>query len=251
VDSPHVHIPFDKIDQYASFLEEKKLNLEIYFSANTLDSTDSIRIAKRVADLEYGPSLSIHAPFMDLSPAAVDPKIRDVTQFRFNQVMDIANDIQPKTIVFHSGYEKWKYELNIDIWLEKSLITWNEMLERAVKIDARLAIENIFEDAPDNLSLLAEKIDSDYFGLCFDTGHFNLFSHVSLNDWIDQTGRYIVELHIHDNDGTKDAHESPGKGTFDFPLLFDLMKDRNDVLCTVEAHNPGGVLEGISFVNNC
>lgn len=248
---PHVHIPFDKIDQYATFLNEKKLNLEIYFSANILDSSDISHIEKRIAVLQYSPSLSIHAPFMDLTPAAVDQKIREITMIRFKQVMDLADTIKPKTIVFHSGYEKWKYALNFDIWLEKSLRTWNGLLERAARTGTRLAIENIFEDSPDNLSMLAKRIDSDHFGLCFDTGHFNLFSQVGLNEWLDQTERYIVELHIHDNDGTKDAHDSPGKGTFDFHLLFDRMRERDDVLHTIEAHDPKEVLESISFLQSC
>ena len=103
---------------------------------------------------------------MDLSPAAVDLRIRDVTMLRFGQVMDIAAGLQPKRVVFHSGYEKWKYALNVTLWLEKSLITWDSILDRAISIGTSLAIENIFEDAPDNLSLLAERIGSDHFGLC-------------------------------------------------------------------------------------
>ena len=244
--SPHVHIPFNRIDQYAPVLREEKLNLEVYFSSDTLDNTGIDTIAKTISELDYGPSLSIHAPFMDLSPAAVDTKIREVTMFRFGQIMDIASSIKAKAIVFHSGYEKWKYTLNVDIWLEKSLMTWDKVLEQAERSDALISIENIFEDTPDNLRLLAEKLGSGRFGLCFDTGHFNLFSKVSLDEWIDQTGTYINELHLHDNDGKSDAHSSLGSGTFDFKRLFDLLKDRNDILHTIEAHSPDGAAESLS-----
>jgi endonuclease IV len=144
VKTPHVHIPFDKIEHYATLLKQQKFDLEIYFSAHTIDISNVGQIAERIEDLEYGPSLSIHAPFMDLSPAAVDPMIRDVTMLRFGQVMDIASAIKPKRVVFHSGYEKWKYALDVELWLEKSLITWNTVLDRAVSIGTRLAIENIF-----------------------------------------------------------------------------------------------------------
>ncbi len=243
--SPHVHIPFNKIDQYAPVLRSEKLNLEIYFSAEILDNTGIDNITKTISRLDYIPSLSIHAPFMDLSPAAVDTKIREVTLLRFGQIMDIASAIKARAVVFHSGYEKWKYALNVDIWLEKSLRTWDKVLEQAERSDTLISVENIFEDSPDNLQKLAEKVDSERFGLCFDTGHFNLFSKVSLDKWIGQNGKYINELHLHDNDGKSDAHTSIGSGTFDFKRLFDLLKDRNDILHTVEAHSPDGAAESL------
>ncbi len=124
-------------------------------------------------------------------------------------------------------------------------MTWDKVLEQAERSDTIISIENIFEDTPDNLRLLAEKLGSGRFGLCFDTGHFNLFSKVSLDEWIDQTGTYINELHLHDNDGKSDAHSSLGSGTFDFKRLFDLLKDRNDILHTIEAHSPDGAAESL------
>ncbi|GBE00404.1 endonuclease IV [bacterium BMS3Abin07] len=250
MDSPHVHIPYDRINNFASLIKDKTLNLEIYFSADILENINIKSVEQLIHSLEYFPSLSIHAPFMDLSPAAVDSRIREVTMFRFNQIMDIAAAVRPRTIVFHSGFDKWKYALDVDIWLEKSLITWQEILERAVKIETMIAIENIFEDTPGNLRLLAEKMDSQYFGLCFDTGHFNLFSKVSLDTWINDTGKYISELHLHDNDGTKDAHAAPGTGTFDFNRLFELLKDRDGILRTIEAHSPEEVTESLSVLES-
>jgi len=38
--------------------------------------------------------------------------------------MEIAELLAPKIVVFHSGYEKWKYGHRVDIWLEESLTTW-------------------------------------------------------------------------------------------------------------------------------
>jgi len=56
---------------------------------------------------------------MDLSPGAVDSKVREATMMRFSHILDISDILKPKAVVFHSGYEKWKYALNIDLWLEK------------------------------------------------------------------------------------------------------------------------------------
>ncbi len=247
----HVHIPYDKIGQYSAFIKKERLNLEIYFSSKALDSLRKSDIRTLKSQLDYKPQLTIHAPFMDLSPGAVDSKIRAVTIERFSQVLDIAEELsgstrndKVKSVVFHSGYEKWKYGLNPEIWLEGSLMTWKPLLERAEGIGVKIAVENIFEDEPTNLSLLAEKMGSSNFGICFDTGHLNLFSKVKLEDWIAALKPYIIEFHLHDNDKTSDQHLPIGDGTFDFDALFSTLKGQ-DLIYTLEAHSAEDAIKSI------
>ena len=244
---PHIHAPYSRIPEYADFIKENKLNLEIYFGSASLDSVSLDEIKRLNETLDYGPSLSIHAPFMDLSPAAVDSKVRTVTMERFCQVLDVAELIRPEAIVFHSGYEKWKYALDVDFWLEKSLLTWQPLNKRASEIGVKIAIENIFEDDPSNLKLLVEHMDSGNFGICFDTGHCNLFSRVPLADWMDALNPFIMELHIHDNNRSSDQHLPPGEGTFDFAGFFRLLC-RSDCVHTIEAHTPEHVLKSMSYL---
>ncbi len=186
---------------------------------------------------------------MDLSPGAVDPLVKDVTIRRFKTTLHIAHLLDAAMVVFHSGYEKWKYDHRIDIWLERSVETWQEILPVAESYNLRLAIENIFEDSPENLRQLMEALRSDSIGLCFDTGHFNLFSKIPLVEWLDAIGSYIYELHIHDNDGTKDQHLAPGKGTFDFEGMFGHLTtvSRRDLIITVEAHSVDDAVESMNY----
>ena len=242
---PHVHIPFDKIQDYIDFITKNSLNLEIYFSAAVLDTVSAKDIFAVHELLDHNPSLSMHAPFMDLSPGAIDSKVREATIRRFNHVLDISEILKPKVIVFHSGYEKWKYALNIDLWLEKSLLTWIPLNNRAAALGVRIAIENIFEDEPTNLKLLMEHMESDNFGICFDTGHFNLFSKASLESWMLSLRSYIFELHLHDNDRTSDQHLPVCDGTFDFKGFFSLLSNKNCIY-TLEAHSPDHVLKSIN-----
>jgi sugar phosphate isomerase/epimerase len=163
--NPQVHVPYHRIEDYLRFIKENQINLEIYFSSNSLDYINDPDIVKLKEKLEYKPSITIHSPFMDLSPGAVDSKVRAVTIERFLHIFDIAEILSPKTIVFHSGYEKWKYSLRIDIWLKNSLITWRNLLKRAADTGLKIAIENVFEDDPTNLRLLMEEMDSENFGI--------------------------------------------------------------------------------------
>jgi sugar phosphate isomerase/epimerase len=234
---PQIHIPYHKIAEHLPFIRQERLNLEIYLESKTLDSINREDTFHLKNQLDYTPSLTIHAPFMDLSPGAVDSKVRAVTMERFYHILDIAKELKVKCVVFHSGYEKWKYALNIDLWLEQSLMTWKPLMKKAEEIGTKIAIENIFEDEPENLRLLMEKMGNKSFGICFDSGHFNLFSKVSLEAWLDSLKPYIIELHLHDNNKTSDQHLPIGDGTFDFSKLFSAMKGR-DLIYTLEAHNP-------------
>lgn len=245
---PHIHVPYSRIFEYVDFIKENKLNIELYFDAQSLDSIKKEDIKKLREALFYKPSLSLHGPFMDLSPGAVDNKIKEVTLVRFNQVFDIAEELCPASIVFHSGYEKWKYAFRVDIWLEESLKTWEKVLPRAEQLDIKIAIENIFEEEPESLTLLMKSIDSPYFGVCFDTGHFNLFSKKDIKEWISCLGNYIFELHLHDNHKHFDEHLSIGSGCFDFKKFFDLINGI-DCIYTIEAHSAEDVFKSIKMLD--
>jgi len=240
----HIHIPYPRVGDYLSLIREHRLNLELYFSASSLDAMGREDIARLRASLDHNPSLSIHAPFMDLSPGAMDSKVRAITLERFSCVLDIAEVISPEVVVFHSGYEKWKYAHRPDIWLKGSIMTWRPLIERAKDIGVKIAIENIFEDEPSNLRMLMDQLYSEHFGLCFDTGHFNLFSTVSLHAWLSDIGPYILALHLHDNDKSFDSHLPIGDGTFDFGTLFAILRD-NNFLYTIESHTPERVFKSI------
>jgi sugar phosphate isomerase/epimerase len=240
---PFVNIPDEYINQYKAFIQEHNLSLEIYFNAQTLDSFTR---GEYRLDSPAASPLNIHGPFMDLAPGAVDVKIRKTTLERFHQTIDIAEILKPEIIVFHSGFDKLRYTGFENIWLEGSLIVWKEILERVEPLGIKLAIENIFEEEPSNLKKLVEILNSPYFGLCFDTGHFNVFSKIPLSEWIDSVKPYIFSMHIHDNHGKSDEHLPPGQGRFDFAQLRSLVK-RQNIRYTLEIHSPEGVLEGLRW----
>lgn len=251
---PQIHIPFEKINNYLSFIRDYRLNLEIYFSSKNLDSVTISDIEKLKEELNYAPVLTVHGPFMDLSPGAVDSKVREVTIERFLRTLSLTEPLKPGIVVFHSGYEKWKYAYRPDIWLEGSLITWKTIIKTASGMDVKIAIENIFEDEPSNLRMLMAEMSSvtDRFGLCFDTGHFNLFSKTPLSDWLKELLPYIIEFHLHDNLKNLDSHLPIGEGTFDFEGLFSEIRDRactKKQVFTIETHTPEKVIRSLSHFN--
>jgi sugar phosphate isomerase/epimerase len=234
----HVNVPYPMLLQRIDACIENRIAPEVFFSGEDLDTCcerDVRRLSEKLQ--HHGLEISFHGPFMDLSPGGVDRRVKEVTRDRFLRVIDLAQFFKPKTIVFHPGYDPWKFDGNTAIWLASSLETWEPLVERAEARGLTLAIENVFEETPETLKLLLEKIDSPRFRFCFDTGHHNVFSRLPLEAWLESLGKYLYEVHLHDNHGTTDEHLPVGEGTFDFDRFFGLLSKMNLApVLTLEPH---------------
>jgi len=235
----HVHIPYGKLRDYLALIRKRRYDLEIYMPATVLGQLERADLEVLLDNLDWGPALTLHGPFMDLNPGAVDPMVRSATQMRFKQLLSVASVLRPRAVVFHAAYDRWRYAGRRELWLENSMETWPRIVEAASKIDGMLvAVENVFDEDPEALAMLIERINSPRFGFCFDTGHFNLFSTVTMEAWFARLGRHLVEVHLHDNSGSEDAHKALGKGTVDFERFFRLIRECSArPVFTLEAHD--------------
>ena len=66
--------------------------------------------------------------------------------------------LKPRVVVFHAGYDRWRYNGRTDIWLENSIETWSKVMDTASKIGVRVAVENVFDEDPEALCQLIEQI---------------------------------------------------------------------------------------------
>lgn len=246
----HVNVPYPLLKEKLGNLIEHRLNPEIYFSGIILDSLNKEELADACGKIrDAGLSITFHAPYMDMNPGSPDPRFRAVVLERLNQVMDLAEIVRPKAIVVHGGYDKWRFDRNVDLWLKNSLDIWPIIVRRAVKSGTRLAMENVFDDSPEPIARFLEAIDSPYFGHCFDVGHFRLFSKVSMEDWFKRFGKRIIEVHIHDNNGGRDEHLPPGDGDIDFKGFFALLKTYSrEVIHTIEPHKEEHLLKNLEVL---
>jgi len=243
MDPVHIHIPYGHLRDYLSLVRKRKYDLEIYLPASVLGQLERADLEVLLDNLDWNPSLTLHAPFMDLNPGAVDAMVRSATQVRFKQLLAIAAVLKPRAVVFHAAYDRWRYAGKKDLWLENSMETWPRVLDLAGRIDGmRVAVENVFDEDPEALALLIERIGNPNFGFCFDTGHFNLFSSVPLEAWFERLGKHLVEVHLHDNKGDADSHWALGKGTVDFKRFFQLIEQYGaKPVYTIEAHDAADV----------
>ena len=236
--SIQVNVPYKMLLANLDFILEKGINPEIYFNGEALDTCQrNDLIELKTALHKKGLIITLHAPFMDLSPGGVDTKIRNVTIERFNQTLEVASVFHPQIIIFHPGYNKWLFDGNVSLWLENSTKVWKPLVAQAEKIGTPIALENIFEEEPSGLTQLISSLQSPYFNFCFDTGHFHLFSKVSMKNWFEELSNYMKAIHLHDNFKKSDDHLPIGDGEIDFDLFFQLVKQHGvDSLFTIEPH---------------
>jgi len=245
-----VHVPFMQLNTLLPFLLERRLQPEIAFKGPDLDGLTAVTLRQVGSQLSAaGLSCTVHAPFMDLNPGAVEPLVLAATQQRFMQTLAAAENLGARLVVFHPGYDSWKYGGQDHLWLEQNQLFWPSLLERAALFDCMLALENIFEIRPDTLSALLASLDSPLFGHCFDIGHWSLFAEGSLDDWFAALGKHLVHLHLHDNWGKRDEHLPVGEGSIDFAALFTLAATLpTPPTMTLEAHSQTALLRSMKGV---
>jgi sugar phosphate isomerase/epimerase len=233
-----VNVPFPLLLENLDPILAVGFQPEIYFSGAVLDGLSRNDVEKVSGALrQRKTSVTFHAPFMDLNPGAVDERVREITGFRFHQLLDAAAHFHPRVIVFHPGYDRWRYDGDVDLWLEKSLTTWKPLVERAASLPVKFAVENVFEEHPSSLKRLFDALNSPHVGYCLDAGHAHLFSEVPLKEWIEMLGPHLFETHIHDNHGEADEHLPVGQGSIDFEEIFSAVKAQGlHPVYTIEPH---------------
>jgi len=246
----HINVPYPMLLQRIDFAIENRIHPEIYFSAEDLDACQKKDVQYLSEILQKNQlEVTLHGPYMDLSPGGVDRKVKEVTLDRISKTIELAQLFKSKMIVFHPGYEKWKYNGNVSLWLESSLQTWKPLVSEVKEMGLTLAIENVFEETPDSLRNLLEEIDSPNFRFCFDTGHHHIFSKTPLPIWIEALGGFLSEVHLHDNHKEMDEHLPVGEGGFDFNLFFTLLSQLNlNPLYTIEPHEEAHLWRGLEAV---
>jgi len=246
-----VHMPFHLLySQLLKMVIRERINPEISFNHASLDRfvvKDFTEVAARL--LDAGLTVTFHAPFMDLRPGAIDPQIRQTTIDRLQQVFDLVPLFRPLSVVCHPSFDQKYYVSNEPLWLENSIDTWGKFVTVADELDTMIALENVYESDSHHLCLLLQALPSARICFCFDTGHFNVFSKMPLNSWMQNLGSRIGHIHLHDNKGTLDEHLPVGQGNFPFHEFFRMLRDQGgDPIITVESHTEKDLWQAIENI---
>lgn len=170
---------------------------------------------------QFQGAVAIHGPFLGMEYAHTDHLIRDAVHRRLDMTLDVAADLRAHRVVLHSGYTRdidlFKLE---DAWLETNVAFWSREIRRWADAGVTLVLENDTDMSPDMVIRLVDQVDNPYLRLCLDIGHLHVFSNLDAVEWVRRMGSRLVHIHLHDNDGTDDSHQSLGRGTIHFEPFY-------------------------------
>lgn len=169
----------------------------------------------RAAVSEVDGRVWLHGVFYDLYVNSPDPDIRRISKRRIHQSMDMAERLGIDKVVFHTNHLPCTTRPSYTTrWHEESAAFWAEACER---FDGSVLLENMWDDGPELLAGLLAEIPA--LDACLDTGHANVFSNRSVDDWVRDLGERLKYIHLSDNSGTADDALPPGDGTIEWTLF--------------------------------
>ena len=195
---------------------------------------EKIKQHKRVIE-NFSGRISIHGPFVGIRQTHRDYLLKEAVKKRMQMTFEVVKELKPEVLVMHSGIigdiKRWKL---MDFWLEETTIFWKEEIKKYEKERIKIVIENLVEETPDILMKLCDAVNSDFFALCLDMGHMNVFSELPPSEWVKRMDKRLQYVHLHDNNGENDDHLPAGKGNIDFRSFFDSIKNRKDIIIALE-----------------
>lgn len=175
----------------------------------------------------------LHGPFNELTPAAIDPLVLDVTKKRYQQAIKKAHTMGIQKIVLHAGFLPLVYYP--EWFVERSAAVWRELL-CDVPDDMTVCLENVLEPEPQLLTAIMEAVHDPRLRICLDLGHANsCASALPPENWLRACAPYLSHVHLHNNQGGRDLHAALFDGVMDIAGLLSLLEALSpQATCTLE-----------------
>jgi sugar phosphate isomerase/epimerase len=221
-----IRVDGERLALEAPLLVKMKANPEIYIKGEKLKEFTPKTIRDFAKILSAFPSHTVHAPFMDVFPGAVDEDIRRLGLEQMQKIMEIAKVWKSLLVVMHFNYDPIYYRQQFAQWLKRAAQFFQTLLQG--RDGPLIALENIAESTPYIALQLMKRIDRPRLIHCFDFGHHHVFARISFEEWLFylNPGRHI-HFHLHDNFGHSDDHLALGQGNIDWPAAKAVISNLN------------------------
>jgi sugar phosphate isomerase/epimerase len=246
-----VNIPFAFL--WTGYLEgflRRGLNPEIGLDAHSLSHYRPSEF-RRLARAFHGAGrrISLHAPFQDLAPGALDRRILAASRWRLRQALSLLPVFQPVAVVCHLGYEARHYQWDRETWLAHAAATFKELAALAARHRITLMLENVYEVDPELFLEVINRTGAANLRVCLDVGHLLAFGTGDFDFWLKTLTPVIGQLHLHDNRGDADSHLALGTGRVPLAeILQFLARRRRRPLITLEPHQEGSLTPSLEYL---
>lgn len=166
---------------------------------------------------------TLHGVFLDITVHSDDALIREASEKRIRQCMDIAAELGVRGVVFHTNMiPNFRLTTYMDNWVDRNVVFWEKILADYPTL--QVFMENMFDMEADMIGQMARRMtEHPRFGICFDYAHACVFSH-DIDEWADTLLPYTRHMHINDNDLHADMHWAVGSGKIDWKQFDALLR---------------------------
>lgn len=200
--------------------------IEVFAARSHFDYTDKQQVRELANWFKSGPVQfhSMHSPMymsndsfrsgeQALNIVDPDKRHRIEAMDEIKRALEVAETVPFRFLVQHVGRSNEVYDLRK---FEAALSSIEHLRAFARPLGVNLLVENIPNElsTPEKLMELIKALHYPDLGVCFDTGHAHIMSTVHQAFGVLQDR--IRSTHVHDNQGDRDAHLWPGKGSIDW-----------------------------------
>ena len=245
----YVHVPAQRLAASLPFLTKFALQAEVACHEVALEQLDFELLADCAAELqECGLGTTLHAPFTGIDPGSGRRKTIRTSQTNAELTFLLASKLKAQKIIFHPEIPSSSDPRILSKWFTHSLSFWQNLIPAAVGIGATICLENIYDQQPQPLLQLLSALDSPWVGHVFDIGHWNIFAHTELTEWLELLGPFLKHMHLHDNRGLSDDHLPLGQGNAPLGTLFSWLQSvPNPPSLTLENRHLSDVQNSLAF----
>lgn len=194
---------------------------------------------------------TFHGAFLDVTVFSDDSRIRQVSDYRVEQSLMLAEEIGANAVIFHTNYiPNFTLASYRQSWIDRNMIYWRNKAEKHKNLN--IYIENMFDTDWKLLAELAGNMrDTGNFGVCFDYAHAHVFGNEwEIDSWSSALSPYVKHLHLNDNDYKDDLHLALGDGNIDWQHFKEnYLKYFSDASVLLETRNMERIKKSLEFIN--
>lgn len=177
----------------------------------------------------------VHTTIYDVNLASLNPTIKEASVKTTLDCLELAKKLGAEILVVHGGNLPSNYPLKFMEEAKRNLIlSLQELVEVAEESQIIIGLENnakgfntgMVKNQDEHLFFL-EKTDSRFLKAVLDIGHANLYG-FSIEDYTTKIKDFLVEIHLHNNEGVKDVHSPLHQGNIDIQKFLELI-DQLDI----------------------
>jgi sugar phosphate isomerase/epimerase len=180
-------------------------------------------------DVSYGRDsfdmrFQVHAPLSDVNIGSVHEPMRIAAVDEIKQTIMMCRQLEIPLVTIHPGFVQGIAFLNKAKALERTKESVKEISAYARDQSVTVVVENL----PANINAtctradeLLEAIEGSGLGICFDMGHANTAG--QMDEMLKHDDRF-KNVHLHNNDGQWDQHNTVDDGSADLSKVVSVLK---------------------------